>query len=125
MKFLFYIYISLFSVFSITDINEIEKSIAAAFKKGDVKSISRHFTSSVKVSIDRNEQIATKSQAEMIISEYLNDNKFTEVGQRQNSKNSNSNYLLLDAKSAKKNVKIFVKLVKIRDSEFIAELRID
>ncbi|MCA5003677.1 DUF4783 domain-containing protein [Sphingobacterium bovistauri] len=125
MKLLIYIYISIFSIFSFSETSDIEKYITSAFKKGDAKTISRYFTSSVKVSIERNEQIASKSQAEIIVSDYLNDNKLLEVEHRQYSKDSNTNFLLFEAKSNKKDIKIFIKLVKIRDSEYISELRIE
>lgn len=102
MKFLFIIYISVISVFNFSIDNDININLINALKKGDTKTMGRFFSSSVKVSIDREELIATKAQAEIIVSEFLNDNRLDEIKQSHFSKDNSPSIKYLKQKQTRK-----------------------
>lgn len=125
MNTVLYVLFFVLSVFGSSDLREIDKTIGAALKNADAKELSKHFTSSVKLSIYRDEQIATKYQAELILSEYLKDNKLQEIKKLPLSEEQSNNYFIYEAKTQNRKVRIFIKVVKLKNNEFISEFRVE
>ncbi|MGN0001871.1 MAG: DUF4783 domain-containing protein [Sphingobacterium composti] len=115
----------MFSLFNVSDSGEIDKSVLTALEKGDAKELSKFFTSSIKISIHKNDQIATKYQSELILDHYFKENKLQDIKKSSLANNSHGNYLIYDVKTQNKSVRVFVKIVKLKNSEYISELRIE
>lgn len=114
-----------FSLFNVSDSGEIDKSVLTALEKGDAKELSKFFTSSIKISIHKNDQIATKYQSELILDHYFKENKLQDIKKSSLANNSHGNCLIYDVKTQNKSVRVFVKIVKLKNSEYISELRIE
>lgn len=125
MNILVYTLISILSIFNFSDNNEIEKSVLNALKNGNAKELSTFFTSSLKVSIHNEQQIANKSQAELIVSDYFNNNVLIEVKRSEHHNEKTKNCLIYDVKTSKKQVRVFMKIVNLRNKDYISEFRVE
>ena len=125
MNILAYLLFFSLSVFQIFDTQQIDDSVINALKSNNGKELSKFFNSSVRVSIHREEQVATKFQAELIISDYLNDNRLTDIKKSVVPNEGISNCLFYDAIANKKRVRIMMKIVKLKSSEYISEIRVE
>lgn len=125
MSIILNIVFTIFSLFSSYDSSEIDKSVALALKKGNAKELSKLFTSSIKLSIHKGEQIATKYQSELILDQYFKANKIQKIQKSSVGTNSQNNCLIYDIRTQNKSVRIFVKVVKLKNTEYISELRIE
>jgi len=117
--------ISILSLFSYTDNSEMDKIIFQALKNGDAKILSSYFTSSIKLSIHNEDQIATKFQAEFIVLDYFKNNKLVEIKKAAQQKDSQINCLIYDVKTDKKQVRVFMKIVALKDKDHISEFRVE
>ena len=120
-----YVLIFILSVFDTSNFREIDKMIGNALRNGDAKELSKFFTSSVKISIHRNVQIASKYQAELIVSEYLSENKLSEIKISRLNESQPNHLVVYNAKTHNKPVRILIKTVKLKESEFISEFRVE
>lgn len=118
--------ISLLSLFSSdTESSEMDKTMLHALKNGNAKVLSSYFTSSIKLSIQKEDQIATKFQAEMIVLDFFKVNKPQEVKKAVNQKDSPANYLIYDVKTDKRQIRVFMKIVTLQNKDYISEFRIE
>lgn len=125
MNIFVYVFFSCLSLFNLYHIQDIDKSVLSALKSSDAKTLSKYFNSSVKVSIHRDDLIANKFQAELILLDYLSDNKLANIRQVSAKMEGTSSFLIYEATAHKKRVRIFFKIVKLKNNEVISELRVE
>lgn len=121
MKVLLILFLNCFSLL----VQNIERDINEALSSGDVKLLSQHFTSSIKLSLHREEQVANKSKAEWIIADYLKDNKFSDLKKTSRLEDGNSNFIIYEAKVQRKEIRILIKLVNLKNTNYISEIIIE
>jgi hypothetical protein len=117
--------LSIFSLFNLSENNDIDKVVLDALKNTDAKRLSSLFTSSIKVSILNNEQIANKYQAELIVSDFLKNNKLVEIKRLPQQKNSSVNCLIYEVRTVKGRQRIFMKIVNLKNKDHISEFRVE
>ncbi|WP_235324621.1 DUF4783 domain-containing protein [Pedobacter lusitanus] len=105
---------------------DIVDSLSALFKTGNSKEISKSFSPSVELTINEEEDVYTKAQAEQILREFFTKN--TPVNSTVvHLINTNPNYrfgiLSLSSKNGK--FRVAVTLKKTANTFFITELRIE
>lgn len=116
----FWLFLSSFQV------GDIRSNISRALKNGDSKSISSNFSSSINLVINREENMTSKFQAELILQDFFNQNKISDVKVISgNTQNSSNKYLIYEVQTAKKSRRILIKLIEIKGSSYISEFRIE
>lgn len=122
MNTILYIFIAFYALFQSP--GDLEKNVIEALRNGEGKALSSFFASSVKLYIDGEEHVSNKNQSELILSDYFSANKLSDIKKSPLCDNS-SNCLILDAKSNKKPIRILFKLIKLKNSEYISEIRVE
>ncbi|WKK56928.1 MULTISPECIES: DUF4783 domain-containing protein [unclassified Sphingobacterium] len=97
-----------------------------AFKSNNAKAISNYFGSNVSLSIKSDGGYYSKFQAEMLLSDFFQSNKTSEIKQVQRtSQSNNSFYIVYQLKTSVGTYRVFTKLSQISGETQIAELRIE
>lgn len=117
--------ISILSFFSETDQSEMDKAIMHALKNGNAKELSSYFTSSIKLSIHNEDQIASRHQAEFIVLDYFKNNKLIDIKKAVQQKDSQINFLIYEVKTDKRQVRVFMKIVTLGNKDRISEFRVE
>ncbi|WP_229707645.1 DUF4783 domain-containing protein [Sphingobacterium alkalisoli] len=104
----------------------IHADIYNGLKNGNSKTLSKHFASTLSLSINKEESVYSKFQAELVLNDFFRANKITELKHLQKvAGNSSNKYLIYSLKTIKKSYRVFVKLIDIKGDFTISELRIE
>ncbi|MBE8720988.1 DUF4783 domain-containing protein [Sphingobacterium pedocola] len=107
-------------------VGDIHVDIYNGLKNNNSKALSQHFATTLSLSINKEESVYSKFQAELLLSDFFRMNKTVELKQVQKvSGNSISKHLIYNLKTAKKSYRVFVKLIDNRGEFNISELRIE
>jgi ribosomal protein S17E len=117
--------ISILSLFNLSDNNDMDKVVLDALMNSDAKRLSNLFTSSIKISILKDEQIANKYQAELIVSDFFKNNKLVEIKRLSQPKNISINCLVYEVKTLKGRQRIFMKIVNLKNKDHISEFLVE
>ena len=116
-------FIFLLSSFQVTDISN---NISQGLKANNAKAIIKYFSSSISLSIDKEEQVVTRFQGELLLADFFRQYKVTEVKRLTASGGNQSNrYFIYNVKTAKKNFRVLVKVIELKGAASISELRIE
>ncbi|SKB97510.1 protein of unknown function [Sphingobacterium nematocida] len=116
-------FIFLLSSFQITDISN---NISQGLKANNAKAIAKYFSSSISLSIDKEEQVVTRFQGELLLADFFRQYKVTEVKRLTASGGNQSNrYFIYNVKTAKRNFRVLVKVIELKGAASISELRIE
>lgn len=112
--------------FALTQFNEIGNEIANAIRSGNSKEVSKHFSSSVNLTLLNHEGMYSSVQAEIILRDFFNKNTPTEM---KNIKSMDSNptfrYYVLQLHTQSNQFRVSYKLVSDNNTFKISELRIE
>ncbi|MDR2285532.1 MAG: DUF4783 domain-containing protein [Sphingobacterium sp.] len=115
--------IVLLFAFQATDINSI---VIQALKGNNAKALTKSFSSSVTLSVNREEQVVTRFQSELLLADFFRQHKVTEVKRVTAAGNSPSNrYFIYSIKTTKRNFRVLVKVIELKGAASISELRIE
>jgi hypothetical protein len=107
-------------------VGNIQADIYNGLKNSNSKSLSKHFASTLSLSINKEESVYSKFQAELVLSDFFKTNKTMELKHVQKvTGNPSSKYLIYNLKTAKKSYRVFVKLIDNNGDFHISELRIE
>lgn len=113
----------LFCAFQVTDINSL---VVQALKGNNTKALTKSFSSSITLSINREEQVVTRFQGELLLTDFFRQQKVTEVKRVTAAGNSPSNrYFIYSIKTTKQNFRVLVKVIELKGTAAISELRIE
>jgi len=104
---------------------DIPEAISSAFKAANSKELVKHFNNNVELVILENEDVYSKTQAEMILRDFFDKyppKKFAIL--HQGGKNG-SKYAIGDLTTSKGNFRVYFLLKKTEDSYLIHQLRIE
>lgn len=106
--------------------SDIGNEILEAFKSNKAKSISNYFGSNISLSIKSDGGYYSKFQAEMLLSDFFQANKTTEIKQVQRTmRTNNSFYIVYQLKTSSGTYRVFTKFSQTSGDTQIAELRIE
>lgn len=106
--------------------NDINNGIIQGLKSNNAKNLSKYFSSSINLSINREEQVLTRFQAELLLMDFFRRNKVTEVKRVTAAGNNQSNrYFIYSIKTTKRNFRVLVKVIELKGAASISELRIE
>ncbi|ERJ61273.1 DUF4783 domain-containing protein [Sphingobacterium paucimobilis] len=125
VRFVFIISPLLFLLYSFQE-NDMNKIVVQALKSNDAKALTKYFSSSINLSINSEEQIVTKFQGELLLTDFLKQNKVVEVKRVTASENHKTNrYFIYSIKTTKRNFRVLVKVIELKGAALISELRVD
>ena len=104
---------------------DIPEAISSAFKTGNSKELVKHFNTNIELVILENEDVYSKTQAEMILRDFFDKQppkKFAIL--HQGGKNG-SKYAIGDLTTSKGNFRVYFLLKKREDRYLIHQLRIE
>lgn len=125
MMLMTYILILFTTLFQLDVNNDLENRLFAALEKGNGKELSKHFTSSVRISVNQDSRLTTKFQAELILEDYLNSNKLVNIKKTDVSEELSKQCIVFEAVSNRRKVRIFIKFIHLKGTDYISEFRID
>lgn len=113
----------LLCAFQVTDINSL---VIQALKGNNAKALTKSFSSSITLSINREEQVVTRFQGELLLADFFRQYKVIEVKRMTAAGNSPSNrYFIYSIKTTKQNFRVLVKVIELKGAASISELRIE
>lgn len=109
--------------FCLADINS---EIMLHLKNGNAKGLVKHFSSSVNLSIDKDEGYYSKFQSELILEDFFRSNKPEEVKQIQKiAQTSNNQYLIYQLQTKSRKFRIFLKMNMVDNEMKVIEMRVE
>ena len=120
-----YILILFTTLFQLEVNKDLENRLLSALEKGNSKELSKHFTSSVRMSVNQDSRLTTKFQAELILEDYFNNNKLVNIKKSDVSEELSKQCIVFEAVSNRRKVRIFIKFVQLKGTDYISEFRID
>lgn len=125
LKLMTYILILFTTLFQLEVNKDLENRLLSALEKGNSKELSKHFTSSVRMSVNQDSRLTTKFQAELILEDYFNNNKLVNIKKSDVSEELSKQFIVFEAVSNRRKVRIFIKFVQLKGTDYISEFRID
>ncbi len=104
---------------------DIPETISAAFKTGNSKELVKHFNSNVELVILENEDVYSKTQAEMILRDFFDKYPPKNFAILHQGGKNGSKYAIGDLTTSKGNFRVYFLLKKTEDSYLIHQLRIE
>lgn len=105
---------------------DLGKVFMNGLKSNNSKVFYEHFSSSVNLSINRQERVYSKSQAQLVLADFFRNNKSIEVINLSSSVNKpNDRYFVFSFKTSQKVYRVVLKLIDIKGKSVISEFRID
>jgi hypothetical protein len=104
---------------------DIPEAISAAFKAGNSKELVKHFNSNVELVILENEDVYSKTQAEMILRDFFEKQPPKNFAILHQGGKNGSKYAIGDLTTSKGNFRVYFLLKKREDSYLIHQLRIE
>lgn len=101
-------------------------AISKALKAGDASAVAKHFDSSVDVTILKDANTYSKSQAEQVLKSFFSKNKVTGFTKKHDvaSKSGSSESFVGDMTAGGKNYRVYVLLSSSGSSQIIQEISI-
>lgn len=122
----FCIFLLLFGLMSSFQTSDLNMVLSQGLKSSNAKAISKYFSSSINLSINKEEQVVTRFQGELLLADFFRQNKVSEVKRVTSAGNSQSNrYFIYSIKTTKRNFRVLVKVIELKGATSISELRID
>lgn len=107
-------------------VQDLGKVFMNGLKSNNSKVFYEHFSSSVNLSINRQERVYSKSQAQLVLADFFRNNKSIEVTDLSSSVNKpNDRYFVFSFKTSQKVYRVVLKLIDIKGKSVISEFRID
>jgi len=107
-------------------LGDVVDDIMTHLKNADTKELSGYFSSSVSITLLKDEGVYSKVQAEIILKEFFNRNRPKEISAVQKlDSNPNFRYVVLNMRTEERSLRVSFKLVAEADSFKITELRIE
>ncbi len=104
----------------------LNNNIIQGLKANNAKAVAKYFSSSISLSIDKEEQVVTRFQGELLLADFFRQHKVTEVKRVTASGGNQSNrYFIYNVKTANRNFRVLVKVIELKGAASISELRID
>ena len=105
---------------------EVVKNVSQSLKDADAKKLSTFFDNNVSLSLGRDEGSFTKFQAELLLSDFFQTNKVSELKEVQRANNASTSFVVFSMKAGSKNYRVFVKFILASNKVFkISEIRIE
>ncbi len=105
---------------------DIGNEIMEAFKSNNAKNIANYFGSNVSLSIKSDAGHYSKFQGEMLLNDFFQNNRTSEIKQVQRTSHTNSSfYIVYQLKSSTGTYRVFIKLSQAAGEVQITELRIE
>ncbi len=104
---------------------EIPKSITDSFNKGDSKELARHFNNNIELVVLDNEDVYSKSQAELILRKFFSVHKPVGFKLLHQGGPELSRYAIGNLKTEKENFRVYFLLKGNDDALLIHLLRIE
>lgn len=116
----------LFMMTSLAGINDVIDDIASCVRSANTKELSKHFSSTVSMTLLNDEGIYSRVQAEIILRDFFNKNTPTNVklAHRLDS-NPNFRYVVLNLETSRETFRVSYKLTNNDDSFQVTEFRIE
>jgi hypothetical protein len=105
-----------------------QNKIHASFSSGSIKDLSKNFDKRVQVTISNKSEFYSNSQAEIIISDYLNQlgSKNFTVIRTGITEGGSAEFVIGEVKSVTKGiVKVYIYARKVADTPYIQEIRFE
>ncbi len=104
---------------------DIPEAISSAFKAGNSKELVKHFNNNVELVILENEDVYSKTQAEMILRDFFNKYPPKNFAILHQGGKNGSKYAIGDLITSKGNFRVYFLLKKTEDRYLIHQLRIE
>lgn len=106
-------------------IQDIPEAISSAFKAGNSKELVKHFNTNVELVILENEDVYSKTQAEMILRDFFDKQPPKNFAILHQGGKNGSKYAIGDLTTTKGNFRVYFLLKKREDTYLIHQLRIE
>lgn len=108
------------------NINDVIDDIASCVRSGNTKELSKHFSSTVSMTLLNDEGIYSRVQAEIILRDFFNKHTPTDVkvAHRLDS-NPNFRYVVLNLETAKDTFRVSYKLTNNDNTFEVTEFRVE
>lgn len=119
-------FIPLLAVLCSFQTNDISNDINQGLKNSNSKFIAKHFSSSINLSLNKEEQIVTRFQGELLLSDFFKQNKV--VGLKRITaagKDQSNRYFIYSIKTEKHSFRVIIKVIDLKGTVSISELRIE
>ncbi len=104
---------------------DIPEAISSAFKAGNSKELVKHVNNNVELVILENEDVYSKTQAEMILRDFFDKYPPKNFAILHQGGKNGSKYAIGDLTTSKGNFRVYFLLKKTEDSYLIHQLRIE
>ena len=119
------IFILMFIISGFRPAQDIPDSISSAFKAGNSKELVKHFNNSVELVILENEDVYSKTQAEMILRDFFDKHPTKNFAILHQGGKNGSKYAIGDLTTTKGNFRVYFLLKKREEAYLIHQLRIE
>ncbi len=114
-----------FMISGFQSIQDIPDTITSAFKAGNSKELVKHFNANVELVILENEDVYSKTQAEMILRDFFDKQPPKNFAILHHGGKNGSQYAIGDLTTSKGNFRVYFLLKKKEDRYLIHQLRIE
>ncbi len=104
---------------------EIPEGITESFKKGDSRELARHFNKNIELVLLGNEDVYSKSQAELILRNFFLENKPVKFDLLHHGGKKSSRYAIGNLQTENGDFRIYFLLRVIEDTPLIQLLRVE
>ncbi len=127
MKKFKYILLVTFAFFSISAIslNAIDGNIISAIKAGNAVALSKYFNSNIELSILDNEDVYSKSQAQIILKDFFAKHKVLSFNVIHQGGKNESNYLIGNLATSNGTFRVYFLVKTVGNKKLIQQFRIE
>lgn len=118
---------AVFCLFVLTGFQEasIQEVILNGLKNNDSKSLVKHFSSSVSLSLHGEDRISTRFQSEQLLNEFFKLHKISSIKTVSTGGNEHANnYVVYSIKAGKEDLEVVVKFLEIKGEPTVVEFKI-
>ena len=124
IKYLLAFVVIIFSV-SLYAESQGNNKIISAIKSGNSAALSKYFNSNIELSILDDEDVYSKSQAQIILKDFFAKHKVTSFTVLHEGGKNGSNYLIGNLVTSKGTFRVYYLLKKVGNKQLIQQLRIE
>ncbi|MCO5230839.1 MAG: DUF4783 domain-containing protein [Chitinophagales bacterium] len=101
--------------------------VSSSLSYGNIKDLTKNFDKRVQVTIDSKTDYFSNSQAEIIVSNYVNQlgNKDFNLIKSGNAEGGTAEFYIGEIRCSRGNVKVYIYLRKVGDTPYIQEVRLE
>lgn len=104
----------------------IQNLILSSLKSNDSKTLVKYFSPNVNLSLNGEEKILNKFQAELLLTDFFKNNRITNIKMLSSNGNKQSKlYAVYSMQTAKDNFQIVVKFMEIKGETLVIEFKVD